>query len=274
MNPQLSNPSVPRPDKPAGPPTSVANDLASSPGSSPAAPRLRCADRHVLLPAMPLEDLLTPDHHARTVWRFVQGLDLTPLLKTILSVEGRPGRPATDPQILMALWLFATIEGIGSARALDWLCSNHHGFRWLCGGVSVNYQTLSDFRVQHVALLDDVLTHSVAVLLEQDLVDLNRAAQDGMRVRASAGAASFRRRPTLEQCLHEAHEQVQRLRRSWKATPRKPTAGSTRPSSGPRVNGRNGSARPWGGCRNWRPKRKPTPKTRPGPRPPTPRLPS
>ena len=114
------------------------------------------------LPAMPLEDLLTPDHHARTVWRFVQGLDLTSLLDGIRAVEGRPGRPATDPQILVTLWLFATIEGVGSARALDWLYSNHHGFRWICGGVSVNYHTLSDFRVEHVALLDDMLTHSVA----------------------------------------------------------------------------------------------------------------
>src|SRR5690348_4693068 len=135
MNPQHSDPSGPPPEKAARPPTFVANNLARSPGSSSAAPRLRCANRQVLLPAMPLEDLLTPDHHARTVWRFVQGLDLTALLQTIRSVEGRPGRPATDPQILMALWLFATIEGIGSARALDWLCSNHHGFRWLCGGV-------------------------------------------------------------------------------------------------------------------------------------------
>jgi transposase len=168
---------------------------------------------------MPLEDLLTPDHHARTVWRFVQGLDLTSLLDGIRAVEGRPGRPATDPQILVTLWLFATIEGVGSARALDWLCSNHHGFRWICGGVSVNYHTLSDFRVEHVALLDDMLTHSVAVLMEQDLVDLNRVAEDGMRVRASAGAASFRRRPTLEQCLQEAQQQVQRLRAELEADP-------------------------------------------------------
>jgi transposase len=168
---------------------------------------------------MPLEDLLTPEHHARTVWRFVEGLDLTRLLDAIRAREGAPGRPATDPRILVALWLFATIEGVGSARALEWLCAHHHGFRWLCGGVSVNHHTLSDFRVGQLALLDGMLTHSVAVLMEQDLVDLNRVAQDGMRVRASAGAASFRRRPTLEQCLREAQEQVQRLRSELEADP-------------------------------------------------------
>ena len=209
MNPNASDSSVPAAHDPA---------TAAAPAPKPA-PRLRCADRQLLVPAMPLEDLLTPEHHARTVWQFVLGLDLSPLLDTIRAVEGGPGRPATDPRILVALWLFATVEGVGSARALDWLCANHHGFRWLCGGVSVNYHTLSDFRVGHLALLDDMLTHSVAVLMEQDLVDLNRVAQDGMRVRASAGAASFRRRPTLEQCLQEAQTQVQRLRAELETDP-------------------------------------------------------
>jgi transposase len=183
------------------------------------APRVLQVDRTVLIPAMPLENLLTPEHHARTIWQFVQGLDLTPLYATIRAVEGGPGRPATDPPILVALWLYATVEGIGSARALDYLCTHHHGFRWMCGGVSLNYHTLADFRVAHLEFLDNLLTHSVAVLLEQELVDLNRVAQDGMRVRASAGAASFRRRATLEQCLQQAQTQVQRLRAELETDP-------------------------------------------------------
>jgi transposase len=191
---------------------SLVDDSPSSAAAPKPQPRLRCADRQTLVPAMLLEDLLAPEHLARTVWEFVEGLDLRPLLETIRSVEGRPGRPAIDPRILVALWLYATIEGIGSARAVAWLCANHHGFRWLCGGVEVNYHPLADFRVAHLDFLDELLTHSVATLMEQGLVDLNRVAQDGMRVRASAGAASFRRRPTLERYLQEAQTQVQRLR--------------------------------------------------------------
>lgn len=198
MNPQLPDSALPEPAAPSADPRP--------------APRLRRADRQIWLPAMLLEDLLTPEHHARTIWDFVQGLDLTSLLAGIRAVEGGPGRHATDPHIWVALWLYATVEGVGSARALDWLCSNHHGFRWICGGVSVNYHSLADFRVGHLDFLDGLLTHSVAALLEQGLVDLNRVAQDGMRVRASAGAASFRRRPTLEECLQQAQVQVQRLR--------------------------------------------------------------
>jgi transposase len=174
---------------------------------------------------MPLEDLLDTDHQARLVWDFCQGLDLTPLYDLIRSRVGGPGHPALDPLLCVALWLYATLEGVGSARSLAWLCSNHHAFRWLAGGVRVNHHTLSDFRVNHPEFLDELLTHSVAVLREQDLVDLNRVAIDGMRVRASAGAASFRRQQTLEERLDEARDQVARLKEEMDDDP---SAGSRR----------------------------------------------
>jgi hypothetical protein len=83
----------------------------------------------------------------------------------------------------------------------------------------MNYHTLSDFRTQHVDLLDRLLAESVASLMTEGLVTLDRVAQDGMRVRASAGAASFRRQPTLEAALAEAEEQVARLRKELEADP-------------------------------------------------------
>jgi transposase len=160
-----------------------------------------------------LESLLPEDHRARAVWEFVEGLDLTPLYERIRSVEGHAGRPAIDPAILMALWLYATVEGVGSARALARLCEQHDAYRWICGGVSVNAHTLSDFRVSHETVLDELLTKSVARLMDAGLVTLRRVAQDGMRVRASAGAASFRRRKRLRELEKEARTQVEALRR-------------------------------------------------------------
>jgi len=176
-------------------------------------PRLRLPERHqVEFRAASLDQLLPPDHPARIVWAFVDKLDLSALLRQIRAVAGHPGQPANDPRILLALWLFATIHGVGSARELDRLCTEHLAYQWLCGGVSMNYHDLADFRSQHVAIIDELLTQSVAAMLHEELVELHRVAQDGMKVRASAGAASFRRKPTLERCLEEAKAQVEALR--------------------------------------------------------------
>jgi len=147
------------------------------------------------------------------------GMDLSPLYEAIRSVEGRAGRPPIDPAILMALWLYATIDGVGSARALGRLCEEHDAYRWLCGGVSVNYHTLADFRVAHGEFLDQQLAVSVATLESEGLVEMKRVAQDGVRIRASAGAASFRRKPTLEECLLDAEEQLEILRRELDEDP-------------------------------------------------------
>jgi transposase len=176
-------------------------------------PRLQRPDRdQVELRPTHLDGLLPPDHRARLVWDFVVGLDLSALQAGIRAVEGHPGRPPIDPAILTALWLYATLEGIGSARALDRLCTEHDAYRWICGGVGVNHHTLADFRVEHADVLDELLTTSVAALVADGLVTMERVAQDGVRVRASAGAASFRRRDALEAALADAEAQVRTLR--------------------------------------------------------------
>lgn len=188
--------------------------------STKGAPRLIGPNRAQMeLRTVDLESLLPVDHPARAVWEFVESLDLSPLYAKVQSVEGSAGRPAIDPRIYMALWLYATIEGVGSARALERLTRQHDAYRWILGGVSVNHHSLSDFRVQHGEFLDQVLTQSVAVLMAQRLVTLKRVSQDGIRVRASAGASSFRRQPSLERCQQEAQEQVERLRAELEKDP-------------------------------------------------------
>lgn len=199
-------------------PESAADTQSSA--AAEAAPRVLLAERNQIeLRAVDLDATIALDHRARRVWAFVEGLNLSALYGDIGSVEGQAGRAAIDPKILMALWLYATVDGVGSAREIERLTQAHDAYRWICGGVNVNHHTLSDFRCARVGLLDEWLTHSVAVLLEQDLVKLERVAQDGMRVRASAGAASFRRRSTLERCLEEAQAQVEALKREIEADP-------------------------------------------------------
>jgi len=168
---------------------------------------------HVELVPTDLESLIPEDHQARTVWAFVENLELEPLYRSIKSRQATVGRPATDPAILMALWLYATVDGVGSARAIERLCGNSNPYRWICGGVGVNHHTLADFRVEHVAFLDEVLTAGVASLVSQGLVRLEELAQDGLRVRASAGASSFRKLPSLGKAMKQARKRVAQLKR-------------------------------------------------------------
>ena len=189
-------------------------------------PRVQCPDRQqVVMGWSTLDERLPQEHPARLVWAYVESANLASLYQKIRAVEGRAGRRPIDPRILLALWLYATLDGVGSAREIDRLCQQHDAYRWICGGVSVNYHSISDFRTDHAEVLDQLLTDSVAALVHEGLVTLNRVAQDGVRVRASAGADSFRRRPTLEECQAEAQEQVRQLGEELDADP---TAASKR----------------------------------------------
>jgi len=186
----------------------------SAPSSAPrCAPRFKIANRsQTEWRFFSLEEFVAADDPVRAVWAFVETQDLSRLYDSILAVEGGPGRDPIDPKILFALWLYATIEGVGSARRLDRLCEKHLHFMWLCGGVPVNYHTLSDFRTEHVDLLDELLTQGVAAMMQVGLVELKRVAQDGMRVRASAGSSSFGRERKLQECLEEAEVQLAALK--------------------------------------------------------------
>jgi len=176
-------------------------------------PRLQRPRREqIALRPSDLESLLAPEHRARLVWAFVEGLDLAAFHARIRATEGHSGRPPIDPAILVSLWLYATLEGVGSARALDRLCDEHDAYRWICGGVGVNYHTLADFRVAAADLLDELLAQSVAALLATGEVTLARVAHDGVRVRASAGAGSYRGRRGLGRALTDATAQVAALR--------------------------------------------------------------
>jgi len=182
--------------------------------------RVRCAQRHqVEMICGSLDSLLPEEHRARVVWEYVQGLELSALYQKIRSVEGGAGRDAIDPKILMTLWLYATLEGVGSARQFAKLCTEHIAYRWICGGQRTNYHTLSDFRTAHPEVLDELLTRSVATLMHEGLVTLKRVAQDGERVRASAGASSFRRRKTLQECQRKAEERIKQLRQELEDDP-------------------------------------------------------
>jgi transposase len=166
-----------------------------------------------------LDSLLPPNHLARDVWKYVERLDLSTVLNKIESVEGSVGRPATDPKVFLALWLYATLKGINSARLIEEYCNEHDAFKWICGGINVNYHSISDFRSKHGDQLHDLLTQSVALLSKNGIISLEKVSHDGMRVRASAGSGSFRRESTLESHLKLAKEMLDDLKKESEKNP-------------------------------------------------------
>ena len=187
---------------------------------SAGAPRLLQANRlQIELRASDLESLLPEDHRARLVWGYVVHQDLSKLFEAVKARGSNAGRAAIDPRILFALWLYATLDGVGSGRAVARLILEHDAYRWICGGVSVNYHAINDFRSCNELLMDELLTDNVAALAAVGAISLECVAQDGMRVRADAGAASFRRQASLDEHLSQARELVQTLKTQTERDP-------------------------------------------------------
>ena len=192
-----------------GPAERPAVDLGPAPP-----PRLRRPDREqMLMRPCSLDELLGDDHDARLVWRLVETWDLSRFLDTVRARGEVPGRAATDPKLLVALWLYAATQGVAGGRELARLCGSSDPYRWLCGAVPVNYHMLNDFRVAHEAALEGLLTRMLAVLIRGGLVTVSRVAQDGTRVRAGAGANSFKRRDTIERALQQAGAHLEVIRK-------------------------------------------------------------
>jgi transposase len=195
-------------------------DQAAPPAAGRGMPRLRQPERNQPgWQIAALDDLVAGDHPVRAVWVFAGGLDLGELHDAVKAREGVPGQAPPAPELMLALWLWATVDGVGSARQLNKLCQEHLAYRWLCGGVSMNYHTLADFRVAHGAVLERLLADGVAALVAEGLVALDVLAQDGMRVRAAAGAGSFRGRRRLQELAVAAKARVERLRTELESDP-------------------------------------------------------
>lgn len=187
-------------------------------GSTPVDPkrgaRLREAQRsQIRWGRIDLDAMLAEDHPARAIWAVVEKLDLSALYAAIKARDDVAGATVIDPKILLALWVYATSEGEGSARELWRLTQLHDAYRWICGGVDVGYHTLSDFRSQQAEIINELITQVLGLLMQQNLVDLSRVAQDGTRVRASAGASSFRRAQTLAALMIEARAHLEAVTR-------------------------------------------------------------
>jgi len=169
-----------------------------------------------------LDSQLPDDHRARLVWAFVQGLDLSEFYDRIKARDEIAGRPATDPQVVLAVWLYATMEGIGSARAIDRLCQQHAAYRWLCGGAPINHDLLATFRRENAASLDRLLSQSLTGLIAEKLITLEELMIDGTKVRARAGRGSMSKRKRLERIEKAVAERIAELKNEVDTDPAEP----------------------------------------------------
>jgi transposase len=171
------------------------------------APRYRLLDRDRCSPSS-LDQLLPRDHEVRAVWHLVQHLDFSAFHARVKAVAGHPGKPPFRPDVLCALWLYACLQGVGSARDLHRHCAEDLPFQWLCGGDPPDYHTLADFYSDHDQRLHDLFVSHVAALRSQGLIDLKRVTLDGTKAPGDAGEETFHREPTLQRHLAEAEVAV------------------------------------------------------------------
>jgi len=177
-----------------------------------ARPRFKSIDRDQQgWRAFAVDQLVEADHPARAIWDFLGDVDLSAFERDIKAVEGKAGQDTLQPRLLIALWLMACTEAVGSARQLSQLCGQSPAYRWLCGDEPVNYHTLSDFRVQHGAALERLFVEILGVLNYEGLIALEQVTHDGTRIRSVTGNDSFRTGKKLDQCLERAKRQVEAM---------------------------------------------------------------
>lgn len=171
--------------------------------------KFRTANRdQTMMATIDVEDLIAPDHKARAIWDLAGKLDLSGFSESLCSVEGSAGRPAWDRRLLVSVWVYAYSEGISSAREIERLMQWEPGLQWICGLEQINHHTLSDFRVEHQAALDELFAKLLAILAGAGVVSLEQVMHDGTKIRALAGADTLRREKTLREQLQAARELV------------------------------------------------------------------
>jgi transposase len=183
-----------------------------TPSDQSPSPRLKFINRQqMLLRTVNVEQLIEPEHPARSIWEFVGRLKLDAFYQSVRSFEGCAGRSAFDPRLLISIWIYAYSRGIGSAREISRLCEIDPAFQWLTGMESINHHTLSDFRVDHRAALDELFTQVLGLLSHEGLITLERVMQDGTKVRAQASANTFCKEDRIKQHLDVARQHIQAM---------------------------------------------------------------
>lgn len=176
---------------------------------TPSNPRLKRANRSQLIfRTIHIDKLVEEDHPIRAILSFLERMDLNAFYQDIEVQEGAAGRSATDPQILIAIWIYAYSQGVSSARQIERLCEYHPAYQWLTGMEIINHHTLSDFRIKHSRALDTLFTEVLGILSAENLITLERVMHDGTKIKAQAGKDSFQKEDRIQAHLKMARDHI------------------------------------------------------------------
>lgn len=97
-----------------------------------------------------------------------------------------PGRPAYDPDMMLALLFYAYGTGLRSSRRIEAACRTDAAYRVICGGVTPDHATIARFHVDHQAAIQAVFIDVLRLCAAAGLVSLGTIAIDGTKIGADA----------------------------------------------------------------------------------------
>ncbi|MBI1271048.1 transposase [bacterium] len=127
------------------------------------------------------------------------------------------GRPSYDPLMLLKIVVYGYMVGLTSSRKIAQACVERLDFRYLTGGLTPSFSTITKFRAEKADALANVFPQTVSLALDDDLVEMRDVAFDGTKMLANASkhkAMSYERMCTTVQSLHEEMETLKKERRT------------------------------------------------------------
>lgn len=161
-------------------------------------------EQELLLPPS-LREWLPEDHLAWFVLDAVAEMDLTEFLAAY-RLDGH-GRPAHDPAMMVALFVYAYAVGIRSARKIERACREDVAFRVITANQVPDHATIARFRVRHEAAIAGLFGEVLRLCAKAGLVKVGVVAVDGTKIAATATHHATR---TYEQIAKEILEDAAR----------------------------------------------------------------
>ncbi len=152
-------------------------------------------DQVFLMPPS-LTEWLEEDHLAWFVLDAVEQMDLS-AFHADYRADGW-GRAAHDPEMMVALMLYAYCIGVRSSRAIERACGIDVAFRVVAANQMPDHTTIARFRQRHEQALASVFTESLRLCARAGMVKVGLVAVDGTKMGCPAALAANRSKSHID----------------------------------------------------------------------------